>query len=250
MATYMITGVSKGLGESLAKQLLKPENRLICISRRQNQELLSKAEAAGVTHNFYACDLNETDAIHETLSQIHRDLTFEEEDQLILINNAGVVEPIVRIGEAREADLAQNIKVNLIAPMILSNWFIQSFSSLGIEKTIVNISSGAASNPYDGWASYCSSKAGLDMFTRTVALEQDRTPSPVKMISFSPGIMDTEMQGQIRSSDEAHFSNVEQFRAFKENGHLRSPDLVATKLLELLDNGIESGRIYSIHELI
>lgn len=250
MTTYLITGVSKGLGEALADQVIKAGNTVICLSRNVNDRLVKKAETAEVPLYFYPCDLNDIDALDRTTETLMKEVTFLETDELVLINNAGVVEPIKRIGQANTADLARNIQVNLTAPLLLTNWFLQAFSTFNVKKTMVNVSSGAAQHPYDGWTAYCSSKAGLDMMTRAVALEQAEQASPAHIISFSPGVMDTEMQGQIRSSDVSQFSNVQAFRDYKERGHLRSPELVASKLLELLDTSLENGRVYSIQELV
>lgn len=250
MTTFIITGVSKGLGESLAQQVLKPGNTVVSLSRRENVKLSQQAEESGVTYFFYPCDLNQPNEIIDVTAKIIKDFTFSESGKIVLINNAGVVEPIKRIGQADALELAQNIQVNLTAPLLLSNWFLQAFASVPAEKIIVNVSSGAAQHPYDGWVAYCSSKAGMDMLTRAVALEQEQVDHPAKVISFSPGVMDTEMQGQIRSSDQAHFSNVEAFRDYKEKGLLRSTEIVANKLLDLLETDFESGRIYSIQELM
>jgi benzil reductase ((S)-benzoin forming) len=250
MITYIITGVSKGLGESLALQVMKPDHLLICLSRRKNQKFIDQAEKAGCELAYFTCDLNDQNALLDVAGRILKETPISRSQRLVLINNAGVVEPIKKIGKAKAEDLAQNIQVNLIAPIILMNWFIQAFSDHAVPKQVVNVSSGAGTNPYHGWAAYCSSKAGLDMFTRTVAIEQEQEPHPTKVMAFSPGVMDTEMQGQIRASDEGNFSKVNQFRDYKEKGLLRTPELVAGRLLDLLDKGFENGRIYGIQELL
>ncbi|WEG12321.1 (S)-benzoin forming benzil reductase [Pullulanibacillus sp. KACC 23026] len=250
MGIYIITGVSRGLGESIVKQLIEPGNQIICISRKPNDKLEALAKEHQVALTFYPCDLNESGSIEQVCQSLYKNHDWSGQDKIVLINNAGVVEPIKQIGQADSQDLIQNIRVNLIAPLLLCNWFIKTFSGVPAEKLIVNVSSGAAEHPYDGWAAYCSSKAGVDMLTKTIALEQRQAPHPVQVISFSPGVMDTDMQGEIRASDETQFSNVERFREFKEKGQLRSPDLVAEKLLGLLGGNIESGRVYNIQEFV
>ncbi|HSU79450.1 MAG TPA: (S)-benzoin forming benzil reductase [Candidatus Angelobacter sp.] len=250
MITYIITGVSKGLGESLARQVMKPDHLLICLSRRENQKLIDEAREAGCEIVYYTCDLSDQEAIIDVTNRLLKETSISQSERLVLINNAGIVEPIKKIGYAEAGDLAQNIQVNLIAPMILMNWFIQTFSDHPAQKQVANVSSGAGTNPYHGWAAYCSSKAGLDMFTRTIAIEQEHDPRPTEVMAFSPGVMDTEMQGQIRAADEDNFSKVSQFREYKEKGLLRTPELVASRLLDLLDKGFESGRVYSIQELL
>lgn len=75
------------------------------------------------------------------------------------------------------------------------------------------------------------------MFTRTFGFEQEDEELPVNMISFSPGVMDTEMQAVIRSSSKKDFHHIERFRKLNETGSLRSPDFIAGTLLSLLEKG-------------
>lgn len=116
---------------------------------------------------------------------------------------------------------------------------------------IVNISSGAANNPMYGWNTYCSTKAGLDMFTKSVGLEQKEASHPTTILAFSPGVMDTDMQGVIRASDKEDFSAVNKFQHYYQSGELRSPGFVAEKMLDLiLTKDVDNGRIYDIKEFI
>ncbi|TXF94582.1 SDR family NAD(P)-dependent oxidoreductase, partial [Lactobacillus delbrueckii subsp. bulgaricus] len=86
-------------------------------------------------------------------------------------------------GEASLDELQRHYQLNLTAPVLLSQLFTKRFASYSGKKTVVNITSGAAKNPYKGWSAYCSSKAGLDMFTRTFGFEQEDEELPVNMIS-------------------------------------------------------------------
>src|SRR5699024_6696796 len=79
-----------------------------------------------------------------------------------------------------------------------------------------NISSGAADRPMYGWSAYCSSKASIDMYTKTLALEQKALGTNHKVFAFSPGIMDTEMQEKIRSSSPQQLANVDTFKGYHE----------------------------------
>lgn len=246
MRTYIVTGTSKGLGEAIVRELLQPENELICLSRKENTQLNQEAKEKGVPFTFYSCDVSQNEQVKTILSQIFERHDFSSADSMTLINNAGIVEPIETIGKTDSEALDLNISINLIAPIILTNWFIHAFSDYSIEKIIVNITSGAARNPYHGWAAYCSSKAGLDMFTKTVSIEQNKATHPVKVMAFSPGVMDTEMQGQIRSSSEESFAEVNRFRELDNKGMLRSPEFVANKLIALITNDFNSGAIYDI----
>lgn len=115
---------------------------------------------------------------------------------------------------------------------------------------IVNVTSGAADHPIRGWNVYGATKAAMNMHTRVAGLEQEHAADSHKIIAFSPGIMDTEMQGTIRSADEKAFSEIDQFVSFKTNGELRQPAQVAETLVNLiLNKHLINGRIYSVGEL-
>jgi benzil reductase ((S)-benzoin forming) len=185
------------------------------------------------------------------MEKIFTTIDFSQAEGIYLVNNAGVVDPIKPVGNASTLEISKNIQVNLLAPMILSTYFIKHTCTIPTEKIIVNVSSGAANRAMYGWSAYCSSKAGLDMFTKTVAVEQAGEESPVKMISFSPGVMDTDMQATIRQTNKQDFADVEQFIDYCEKGLLRSPEVVSEKLLHLLFNeSIENGQVYNINNML
>ncbi|MCH1625586.1 (S)-benzoin forming benzil reductase [Fredinandcohnia quinoae] len=251
MKYFIITGTSRGLGESLVKQLLHKNHTIFCISRKQNNELKDFASSQGINLYYFSCDLQKNEEIEKVMERIFSSIDFSSAEGIYLINNAGVIDPIKPIGKANTREISENIHVNLIAPMILSTYFIRHTSSFSTKKVVVNISSGAANNPRHGWSTYSSSKAGLDMFTKSVGLEQEVTENPVTMISFSPGVMDTDMQKTIRSTDEEDFTDVNQFIEFNEKGMLRSPDYVAGIILDLIFNqALINGNIYDIKSFV
>jgi NAD(P)-dependent dehydrogenase (short-subunit alcohol dehydrogenase family) len=91
---------------------------------------------------------------------------------------------------------------------------------------IVNVSSGAAVNPVAGWSAYCAAKAGLDMLTKTAALELRGTPITVN--ALHPGMVNTDMQEDIRSVDtDGSRLDFARFHAAHAEGELRTPDAVA-----------------------
>ena len=251
MKYFIITGTSRGLGKALTEQLLQEGNTLFCISRKQSSELKNLASDKGVNLYYFSCDLQKLDDVEKVMGKIFTTIDFSNAEGIYLINNAGVIEPIIPAGKATAPEVATNIQVNLVAPMVLSTHFINYTSQYKTEKVIVNVSSGAANRPIYGWSAYCSSKAGLDMFTKAVGVEQQDEKNPVTVISFSPGVMDTDMQERIRQSDKEDFADVNQFIEYNDNGMLRSPDLVASKLLDLLfHQEIENGTVYDIKQLV
>ncbi|MGD7053118.1 (S)-benzoin forming benzil reductase [Sutcliffiella horikoshii] len=252
MNYFIVTGSSKGLGEATTKLLLKENHHLICIARSENKDLELAAKESGAEFTFLQEDLTKhervTGIVQYLLSKIEKDGQVES---VYLINNAGMVDPIKPAGKADETSMTKAVHLNLLTPMLMTNEFIRLTEEWDCKKVIVNISSGAANRPIHGWNTYCTTKAGLDMFTKSVGLEQSQAAHPTIILSFSPGIMDTDMQGVIRSSDEKDFSNVDTFKSYHEEGQLRSPSFVAGKMIDLLLSGaVENGRVYDIKEFI
>src|SRR5699024_10061 len=104
--------------------------------------------------------------------------------------------------------------------------------------------SGAADRPVYGWSAYCSTKACINRYTETVALEQETLETGNKVFAFSPGVMDTNMQAEIRSSDESAFKDVERFKQYKADNYLKHTDDVGRVVIDILtdESMIENGK--------
>ncbi|MCB2218716.1 MAG: (S)-benzoin forming benzil reductase [Desulfobulbaceae bacterium] len=249
MNYYIITGTSRGLGESFAKQLLQEGNTLYCISRTENEGLMNQAREKGVSLEYIAYDLQDTTGIDNLMDQVMSAVDTATVTRMALINNAGTVAPVKPVDRSPRTAVMAALHINLAAPMLLTAAFIDRTADLSIDRRVLNISSGAAKNPYFGWGSYCTTKAGLDMFTRCAGLEQKSQANPVKIIAVAPGIVDTAMQEKIRNTDEADFPNLHKFTEFHEKGLLTPPDAAADKVLRLfLSEEIEPGGIYDIRD--
>ena len=170
-----------------------------------------------------------------------KSLTFEpviSPEKIVLINNSGTLGAVKHIGGVDAETLENACNVNLVAPMIMTNNFIKAYREVEAEKIIISVSSGAAQNPYDGWGPYCTTKAGLEMFARVIATEQEvqNSKCPFKAFSIAPGVVNTQMQDELRESDIAHFSKMQKFVDLKENDHLRPAREVAEKYLEIIED--------------
>ncbi|WP_226038565.1 (S)-benzoin forming benzil reductase [Aquibacillus saliphilus] len=252
MKYAVVTGASKGLGESTAKLLLQEGCHVIGVSRNMNQNLEKLAEQNSVTYQHESCDLSSPDAIEHTFTLIAERIFLSNVEVVYLVNNAGQVEPIDKAGTAEVEELSQHVNVNLLAPMATTNLFLKRAKETNVPVVITNVTSGAAERSVYGWSAYCSTKAGLNRFTETVALEQEELSSGNKIIVFNPGIMDTDMQGQIRSANEESFKDVETFRDYKQENKLRETDVVAATLVTILSsvNQIVSGKRYNVNDLL
>lgn len=224
MHIYIVTGASKGLGFELYQQLTERGHEVIGIAR---------TNTSGIKQ-FIEADLTQIDSLETTINQIIAEYE-QKATSFTLINNAGTVEPIGLIGTVTARQMEQAIALNLTASMVLSNAFISKLKGFSGQKRIVSISSGAGRNAYEGWGVYCTTKAGLDHFTRVAAIEQQSATYPVDVMSIAPGIIDTGMQEIIRSNDASDFPLLDRFVDYKEQGMLSSAGEVADKLITLLD---------------
>ncbi len=241
MDKYIITGSGRGLGKALAEEVLKRTGVTVTGISRTNM----------IQHENFchqSIDLSDIDNLIKQVGQIFD--VDQHYDRLLLINNAGYLGEIGYLGELPDEDIARAYRINSIAPAILMNAFIRAYREHKANKIIVNISSGAAKHPYDGWSSYCSTKAGIDMLSEVAALENDIRKTGVRVISIAPGIIETGMQEQIRKTGKRNFSKVDRFRALKENQQLQSPTEAASKIIGFI-NEIQNhkGAIHDISDL-
>ena len=247
MICYLITGTSRGLGEALAGLCLDQGAMVIGISRSENPRLSEAAVRSGSTYHHMVADLTEMNAIE---GLVDRALALVEEaavTSLRLINNAGALEPIAPIEEVEAAELDTHIRTNLTAVALLTGMFLKKSASRNVARTVVNITSGAASKPYRGWSAYCATKAGLDMLTRVTAEEQGSRTGGARIIGVAPGVVETEMQRTIRSSDPERFPDREKFVNLKESGELSAPADAARLVLRAIeDPEVTSGDIIDV----
>lgn len=225
MNYYYITGTSRGLGKAFAEYLLEDDTNFVTgISRNQSIE-----------HSNYrhvSIDLTDMDAVKVFQFELHPDAK-----RIVLFNNAAALGLIKPVGNLTAKSIIQNYSLNLIAPSLLMNSFIDCYKSSTAEKIIVNVSSGAGKHPFDGWSVYCSSKAGLDMFSRVVAEEQNIVKeNNFRILSVAPGIVDTQMQSEIRDAAKADFSRLNDFISYKADNQLSDPRTVSEKYLQIINN--------------
>ncbi|NEM98226.1 SDR family NAD(P)-dependent oxidoreductase [Pontibacter sp. BT327] len=228
MNIYIITGTSKGIGKALTEELLKDDNNCV-VGVCRNSTINHK------NYRHQPLDFSDIPAVEHNLQKVF--LPYKDAEKLVLINNAGVLGDIGYVGEGMPNERFEFVfDVNVIVPAMLMNSFLQVYQQHPAQKLIINISSGAGKYPIDGWASYCASKAALDMLSMTIQKEQDMRGSGVKIYALAPGVVDTQMQGQIREADAERFSTVEKFRDYKASNVLAQPEDVAHKIIRFMQN--------------
>ena len=242
MHAAIVTGVSRGLGESIAANLLGREWLVLGVGRRSSSRL------EGERYRFAGCDLADAAHIGAALAGPFQALANATPGSVCLINNAATAGPVGVLGRLDAASSAAALAANLVAPIALVNLFCSVFADDKLPRRVINVSSGAAQNALPGESLYCVAKAGLEMLTRALAAEQ--TAPGFRAISVRPGIIDTEMQLFARSQSPDVLPCVEMFREFHSQGRLVPPDVTAAKIVDKLVLGaVEHGRTYSYQEL-
>ena len=196
----LVTGASRGLGEGVARALAQDGAKVMLLARDGDlaQVVARDIRDAGGTAEALACDVSDYPAIERAVADTRERLGGLD----ILVNNAGVIEPIAALSASDPAVWARNIQINLVGAYNVVRAVIGEMLTSG--GSIINVSSGAAYRPLEGWSSYCAAKAGLAMMTRSIALE---APG-VRIFGFSPGTIDTDMQVKIRASGLNQVSQI------------------------------------------
>jgi 3-oxoacyl-[acyl-carrier protein] reductase len=191
----IVTGASRGIGAAAALALGEAGASVMLAARNAAQTDLNaqRINAAGGKAAAMACDV----ADYAACQRLVRDTTQRFGSPDVLINNAGVIEPIAVVGATDPGQWARSIEINLIGAYYAIRAVLPGMLERG-RGTIVNISSGAALRPQEGWSGYCAGKAGLAMLTRSIDLEH--RAAGIRVFGFQPGTTDTEMQVIIRAS--------------------------------------------------
>jgi NAD(P)-dependent dehydrogenase (short-subunit alcohol dehydrogenase family) len=218
----VVTGASRGLGAGVARSLAAAGFALGLCARSLPE--VPESAPAGVPARV---DVRDADALGDFASTVTDTLGPIE----LWINNAGVVDPIGPLRSLPVDVLQTHVEVNLLGVL----WGSQTFAGIVHERsepgTLVNISSGAGSTVYQGWAAYCATKAGVDHLTRVVAAEE--ADHGLAAFAVAPGGIDTDMQTTIRSTPSERFPAVARFHDLASRDAFNSPGWVGACILEL-----------------
>ncbi len=231
---FILTGGSRGMGLAMARQLLDQGRTLLCISRRDNPALTDHAARTQASLTQWTQDLADSSTLGIRLSEWLTAQSQIEWESATLINNAGGIPRIAPLSELGSADIAQAMRVGLEAPMHLTAVFLHATQTWAVPRKVLNISSGLGRRAMASQAAYCAAKAGMDHFTRCVALEEALKPNGAKVCSLAPGVIDTDMQVQLRQADAASFPDRSSFIGLQSSGQLTSPDDAAARVLNYL----------------
>ena len=224
------------MGLAMAQQLVQPGARLLCISRQRNPELQAQAEVAGAVLEQWTANLADGAPVAERLKAWLEAVDPRTLTSATLINNAGVLAPLVAVSDSDPSALAQALRVGVEAPLQLCAAFLGATRDWAVPRKVLNISSGLGRRAMASSAAYCAAKAGMDHFSRCIALEEAAVPNGAKVCSLAPGVIATDMQLQLRSADPAHFPDLPTFQALHAGGQLSSPQDAARRVLAYLNS--------------
>ena len=199
----LVTGASRGLGEGAARALAAAGASVMLVARdgARVRSVAGDIAAKSGCAEAVGCDVSNYAAVEKLVAETKARLGGLD----ILVNNAGIIEPIAEIAISDPAVWAENITINLIGAYNAVRAVLPGMLAKD-GGTIVNVSSGAAYRPLEGWSAYCSGKAGLAMLTRAIELETKGRG--IRVFGFSPGTIDTEMQVKIRASGMNMISQI------------------------------------------
>ena len=216
----VVTGASRGIGAGLGAYFASQGLRLGLCARTV------PAAPPGADVVTAAVDVGDAAAVDRFADEVVD--RFGRID--LWVNNAGVLEPVGPLADADGAALERHVATNILGVMHGTAAFARHVRGRPGEGSLVNISSGAASTPYRGWAAYCASKAAVEMVTEVVGLEEADTG--LLAFSVSPGVVDTDMQAMTRATPADVFPDVGRFLRLHEEGAFLTPDWIGACILE------------------
>jgi benzil reductase ((S)-benzoin forming) len=262
MKLFIVTGTSSGIGQALVKEIRQE-------FKNSNQDYVfihgsrsSKVDSSTVSNPFgqslrefqLSFDLSTQELstpLFKKISEFWPEPSINHE--IILIQNAGVLEPISMLHNADLDKWQSNFTINTLGPARV----LQHMLKLQLQKKAsllaVHISSGAAKKGYPGWSAYCASKAGLEKMVESVAMECETLNLPSILVSLAPGVIDTPMQKQIRSASSQDFPNQQRFAQLYENDQLWKPSFVAQNIFNWINqsrDSIQTGQRYDLRDII
>jgi len=220
----IVTGAASGLGLELTKQLLAEGANVAAVDI--NEENLKKLEVDLNSKNLkiYIVDMGNV----ESIKKFREDYKKDYSDVDIIINNAGIIQPFVKVGDLDDATINKTMNVNFFGPLNLIRLFMEDLTKDKKEQYIVNVSSMGGFFPFPGQTIYGASKAALKLFTEGLFAELENTN--VRVMIVLPGAMDT----NITKNSNVEVATTEESSSFK----MLSPVVGASEII----NGIKKNK--------
>jgi NAD(P)-dependent dehydrogenase (short-subunit alcohol dehydrogenase family) len=214
----IVTGGGRGFGRAIAETLAALGANVVIASRNAPEldEVAIAIKKQGGKALAQTADVADERQVQELVLAAEHWVG----PPTILVNNAGVLDPVGPLVESSGASWLRNIAINVGGTYLVTRAVLPGMLDRDYGR-VVNISSGAADRASAGWSAYCAAKAAVDQLTRVLALEMDGTG--VSVAAFHPGYMETAMQERIRQSSPADFPRVEEYREAHRQGKVKDP---------------------------
>ena len=231
----ILTGASRGLGQGIAAHYLAQGAFVLGLARHHAADL-----KAGDALEQWPVDLSDplpvAARLGAWLAEFEARAGHKPPRRVRLIHNAAMLSEPGDIAGSDPANLAQSLRIGLEAPVALTAAFLRATADwTGADRRVLFVSSGLGRRAMAGSAAYCAQKAGLDHFARALALEEQARPGGARGASVAPGIIDTDMQKQLRGADLQRFPERARFDEFHRSGALDTPATAAARLIALLE---------------
>lgn len=214
----IVTGGGRGFGRAIAETLAALGASVVIASRNAPEldRVVKAIKQQGGRALAQTADVSDERQVQELVLATERWVG----PPTILVNNAGVLDPVGPLAESSGASWLRNIAVNVGGTYLATRAVLPGMLDRDYGR-IVNISSGAADRASAGWSAYSAAKAAVDQLTRVLAIEMDG--SGVTVAAFHPGLMDTAMAERLRRSSPEDFPRVEEFREAHRQGVVQDP---------------------------
>lgn len=234
-----ITGASQGLGRALVEQMPFGDATVFDVSRRGG--------VPGTTH--VGADLADPSGWVAVEAHLRETLANFDGDRVVFVHNAGTIEPMGFAAEVDAEGYRRQVLLNSAAPQVLGQAFLSATAGIGGHVDFVQITSGAATKPYEGWSAYCAGKAAGDHWVRTAGAEQARRGG-ARLLAIAPGVVDTAMQAHMREQDERDFPAVGKFQDLHAQGQLVGPADAAKRIWGALErDDLATGSVVDLRSL-
>lgn len=234
-----VTGGSSGIGQGLIEARTDRDAQVFNLSRRPGPE-----------SNHVSVDLATPAGWDFAEKTFSKEISKFHGERVLLIHSAGSLSPIGFSGEKNSDDYRRNILLNSAAPQILADAFLRALASFSGRGVLLFIGSGASRTAYAGWSGYCGGKAAVDQWVRSVGIELKARGDRCKVLCVAPGIVETDMQAEIRNTSDHDFPEVGMFISLYNEGGLKTPSEVSGQIWEMLDsNEFDNGEIFDLRDL-
>ncbi|KAM8829105.1 sepiapterin reductase a [Spinachia spinachia] len=256
-ALCVITGASRGFGRAMASEMsrfVRPGSALVLAARSVDElqalraELaLSEAGRAGLEVQCVVADLSAPGGLENVVAASKAAFS-EDMDHVLLVNNAGSLGDVSRYAKSFTdmAEVDSYLSLNVSSSLCLTASVLQAFPQRpGQRRTVINITSLCALQPFRSWVLYCTGKAAREMMFRVLAQEEP----DVRVLSYSPGPLDTAMQTLARSRT-ADPTIRKSFSDMFAQGQLLTCQASCTKLMKLLlEDNYTTGAHVDVYDL-